>query len=180
MGPKSLTLLAVLPLLLGPGTVTAQIGMADMPTVTGPVQVLEGDLISVGGSVVRLYGIDAPELRQTCRTARGTSYDCGTAARAALERLVGGAEAECTLYARPDRRQAVGRCRIGDIDLGQAMVLRGWAFALTGQSHRYGADQGRAQAMRAGLWSGRAQAPWEWRIADQTADRGGPARRRRP
>ncbi len=141
----------------------AQIVLDPMETVTGFVQVIEGDVLSVNGSEVRLYGIDAPELTQTCRDARRAEFDCGETARAVLERLVGDQQVECTLYSRPDRR-SVGRCQIGAADLGQIMVQRGWAFALSGQSHRYDLAQAQAQAVHAGLWAGRAQPPWEWRV----------------
>lgn len=162
----------------GVSPAAAQIALDPFEVVSGFVQVVEGDVLSVNGAEVRLYGIDAPELRQTCRNARGAEFDCGAAARAVLERLIGDQQVECTIYSRPDRRRGVGRCRMGTTDLGQAMVQRGWAFALSGQSHRYDLDQSRAQAVHAGLWAGRAQPPWEWRLAHRDGGAGATAARR--
>ena len=44
--------------------------------VTGPAMVIDGDTIVVAGERVRLHGIDAPELHQTC-TAYGQPWACG-------------------------------------------------------------------------------------------------------
>ena len=41
--------------------------------VTGPATVVDGDTIIVAGERIRLEGIDAPELRQTC-TAYGQQW----------------------------------------------------------------------------------------------------------
>jgi endonuclease YncB( thermonuclease family) len=34
--------------------------------ITGPATVIDGDTIDIEGRRIRLYGIDAPESRQTC------------------------------------------------------------------------------------------------------------------
>src|SRR5438876_2373798 len=39
------------------------------PDIVGPAQVIDGDSIRVAGIEIRLYGIDAPEFRQTCMRA---------------------------------------------------------------------------------------------------------------
>ena len=43
------------------------------------------------------------------------------------------------------------------------MVMRGWARAQRGLSHRYDIAEARAQMDGAGMWSGTAEAPWIWR-----------------
>jgi endonuclease YncB( thermonuclease family) len=49
------------------GAVTARPSFAD---VSGPATVVDGDTLVVAGEHVRLQGIDAPEMHQTC-TAYG-------------------------------------------------------------------------------------------------------------
>jgi endonuclease YncB( thermonuclease family) len=50
--------------------------------VEGRARVVDGDTLEVGGRKVRLFGIDAPELDQTC-DAEGQLWACGAEARAA-------------------------------------------------------------------------------------------------
>ena len=56
------------------------------PEPFGPnakIVTLDGDTIKAGdGTEYRLFGMDAPELRQTCNEANGTSWLCGRAAKA--------------------------------------------------------------------------------------------------
>ena len=47
------------------------------------VRVIDADTVDVDGTRYRLFGIDAPEARQTCR-AWGRTWDCGAAATEAL------------------------------------------------------------------------------------------------
>ncbi len=43
----------------------------------GKPRIVDGDTIEIGGTKVRLHGIDAPESKQTCQTADGSEYRCG-------------------------------------------------------------------------------------------------------
>lgn len=134
--------------------------------VAGVPRVVEGDLIAVGGRLVRLYGIDAPEVGQTCRTARRETYDCGEVAKAMLERLIGPHEVECSVYSMQASTEImVGRCWAASRDLGGAMVARGWAYRLQSLSDRYSGEQALAQSRRRGVWAGTNQTPWAWRGA---------------
>lgn len=155
----------LLPLILALAALpaSAQIQYEPFHEVEGFVQVLEGDLISVNGTPVRLYGIDAPDLGQICRTRTGRPYDCGEASRAMLDRLIGAAQVSCTIYARLATDAEVGRCFVGRTDIAAALVRRGWAFSQPSLSNRYERPQARAQAREVGVWSGRAARPWVWR-----------------
>jgi endonuclease YncB( thermonuclease family) len=44
----------------------------------GAVRVVDGDTLDVGGTRVRLHGIDAPEIGQHCNRPDGLRWDCGT------------------------------------------------------------------------------------------------------
>ena len=44
--------------------------------LVGEATAVDGDSLSVGGTSVRLFGIDAPESRQTC-DRDGTDWGCG-------------------------------------------------------------------------------------------------------
>ncbi len=89
-------------------TAAALVAMLAVPAhadVTGPVCVTDGDTLVVngkrqrtrcaGGTRVRLFGIDAPELKQTCKHPSGRDFLCGRAAASFLLEHVGDRAVEC-------------------------------------------------------------------------------------
>lgn len=146
-----------------PPPAAGQTQLSPYEDAQGLVQVFEGDLISVGGKLVRLYGIDAPEIGQQCESAAGRAYDCGEASRKALESMIGSRMLNCTLFAKLEGSRFSGLCRHGNQDIGYLQVERGWAFVARGLSNRYIRVQTQAQIRKAGLWAGRAQRPWVYR-----------------
>lgn len=118
---------------------------------------------------VRLHAVDAPELLQAD----------GTAARAALARLIHKQELQLDCYKRDARGRAV--CRVAlpataaggtatDVEL--ELLRQGWAWhyrAFAGEQTaderaRYAAAEAEAQSARRGLWRAEApMPPWECR-----------------
>ncbi len=133
--------------------------------VTGPPRVIDGDTIEVAGRVIRLYGIDAPELGQVCRIGE-RAYDCGKIARTALLDLTAGITLRCKL-ASPNPEDGlngrIGHCRADGYDLSEGMAYTGWALALRPVSDRYVAFEEQARTAGRGLWKGPFIAPWDWR-----------------
>ena len=140
-------------------------GAPALAQVTGPPRVIDGDTIEVAGMVIRLYGIDAPELGQVCRIGE-RAYDCGRIARTALLDLTAGVAVSCKLAPPspedgPDGR--IGHCGADGYDLSEGMVYTGWALALRRVSERYVAFEERARTAGRGLWKGPFVTPWDWR-----------------
>ena len=52
--------------------------------LTGAAMAVDGDSIEIAGTRIRLEGIDAPELAQTCADTQGQSWACGRAALRAV------------------------------------------------------------------------------------------------
>ena len=78
-----------------------------MADVTGKPRVIDGDTIHIGKTKIRLHGIDAPEMKQTCKTSKGKEQMCGVLAKQALERLVRGQDVTCKGDTR-DQNPAIG------------------------------------------------------------------------
>ncbi len=140
-------------------------GASAVAEVAGPPEIIDGDTLAVQGRVIRLYGIDAPELGQACRIG-ARAYDCGRIARTALLDLTAGATVSCQLAPASPEDGAdgrIGRCRADGYDLSEGMAYTGWALALRPVSERYVVFEERARAARRGLWKGHFVAPWDWR-----------------
>ena len=131
--------------------------------VKGSGSAMEGDVVSVKGTMIRLRGVDAPDPGQTCRTLRGVEYDCFSAARAQLQQMLDLGEVTCVAKEQDRNQHHIGVCRVLGKDLSAAMLVRGWAFAYQSLSTAYGGLESRAQARKAGMWAGRVEAPWLWR-----------------
>src|SRR5215212_3248030 len=67
--------------------------------VAGAVYVVDGDTLRMGSLAVRLKGMDAPEMRQSC-LREGAPYPCGRIARDALIELVRDREVQCRIAGR--------------------------------------------------------------------------------
>lgn len=159
---RAAILASLLGLTLSPAA-EGQVVFSPAQPLDGIAVVIEGDRLNVNGLPVRLYGIDAPEIGQTCLSARGQSYDCGNVARNALDRLIGSRTVQCEIYSILANRDQVGTCSVGGRDIAAVMVVSGWAFPQRSLSTRYERLEARAQSVRAGLWAGRAERPWIWR-----------------
>jgi len=68
--------------------------MRPAETLHGVARVADGDSLVLDGVRIRLQGIDAPELAQTCKNG-DIVYPCGRQAAAALARLVGDRAITC-------------------------------------------------------------------------------------
>ena len=132
----------------------------------GPVRVVDGDTLELGGAAVRLYGIDAPEIGQVCMRA-GAPWACGAAAAALLRRLVQGREIACQAMGRDDAGHVVAKCRAGWMDLGAEMVTRG--MALADPRAGYLPNYREARALGEGIFAGAFVAPARWRRGERLA-----------
>lgn len=144
------------------------ISPAAAATLAGQADIIDGDTIKIGGIPVRLYGIDAPEGRQTCERD-GRIFGCGKQSTQALAALIAGKPVQCEIVGRDDYARALGICSVGDIELNRSMVRNGSAFAFIKYSDRYAADQNAAEVAKAGLWAGTFVKPWEWRLGEVQA-----------
>ena len=135
--------------------------------LSGPVtvtKVSDGDSLRIGKLRIRIFGIDAPELKQQCQDQNGTAWDCGLAARQQLENLLDANKLlDCELRDVDRYGRLVMQCFRGTVDIGAAMVRSGHALAYRSFSHLYVAEEQHATSARNGIWRGSFQPPWKWR-----------------
>ncbi len=93
-----------------------------------PVAV-DGDTLRCGGELVRLIGIDAPELPGHCRKGRVCTPGDGWQSKRAMAGLVARGAVRCHAVARDAYGRVLARCEAGGLDLSCAMIERGQAVA---------------------------------------------------
>ena len=133
--------------------------------ISGAAAGLDEDSIALaGGHRVRLWGIDAPELNQTCR-AGGRQWNCGREAARHLDRLVAGKTVTCIVIVRDVlRRVIVGDCTLGGQSLSRWMVANGWAVVNRRQTDVYVKEEDEARAAKRGIWGSSFEMPWDYKI----------------
>ena len=93
---------------------------AELPQqVSGPALVIDGDGFKIGEHEIRLFGIDAPEMRGGPQ---------GLKSRTAMDDLIAGQPVVCEVL-NPDRyKRLIAICTAQGRDLGEAMLEIGWAI----------------------------------------------------
>jgi endonuclease YncB( thermonuclease family) len=132
--------------------------------LAGRAQVVDGDTLEIAGQPIRLAGIDAPELDQTC-TVLDRVWNCGQEAMFALAFEIGTHWIACNERGRDSDGTVVAVCTAGPYDLAERMVRNGWALvdesAADGAGYRAALRQ--ARDFGSGLWRGGFIAPADWR-----------------
>lgn len=135
-----------------------------LPEVKGRGTALSGDSLKVGGTVVKLAGIEAPEEDQRCAGPGERRWRCAPAAREALARTLRSRSLTCRLAGEDEGGQRLATCVDGDTDIAAELVRSGHVFAVPGFFARYGTAEGEARAAKAGVWLGEAvERPSEFR-----------------
>ena len=150
--------------LCGPLTGAARAQGADTG-ITGTPEVLDADILKFGTQRVLLWGIDAPEKKQTCQL-NGQLWGCYEVAFRYLQLLSGRGEVTCTYKGDPDPfGRRFGVCESGGQDLNAEMVRAGMALAFDEESEDYDAAMVEAITAQAGLWQPGAdfEEPWVFR-----------------
>ncbi|MEO1225471.1 MAG: thermonuclease family protein [Pseudomonadota bacterium] len=141
-----------------------------LPASGQDIRVINGDTIEMDGEVIGLWGIDAPELDQTC-LRDGEVVAIGQISAEALEDLVS-SKVLCIDVGTDPHGRAIAQCRVRadnssdnfTTDLGLALVSAGLAWDWPEYSEgAYSSAQARAQAIGLGVWAHDCIPPWEWR-----------------
>jgi len=123
------------------------------PSAFTAVRAVDGDTLSAQQDGkpqrIRLAGIDAPELRQTCRDANGRDWSCGAAARLRLAALVAQGPVACTPQGEDRYGRLIATCSAGTVtDLGAELVRGGYAVNYSRYTSDYMSAERDARAAR--------------------------------
>ena len=121
------------------------------------VIVIDAGHLKADKTVIRLYGISAPEHDETCDTSSGRSWPCGARALGALRALLQTRTVECEMKGQVEQEQ-LALCRIGKTDLSNWLVRQGWAELDEDADAAYGDALKAAKKDKLGLWSDGRQA----------------------
>jgi len=127
-------------------------------TLAGRAEAVDGDTLRIGGTRIRLLGLDAVELDQQCRRA-GVEWACGRDARLFVADLLRAAATSCASDGSDRYGRVLARCRVNDRDLGDEIVRAGWATA----DIEYAIPLAEARLYRRGIWAGEFDEPAQWR-----------------
>ena len=133
--------------------------------IAGRPQVIDAGVLDFSGRRVRLHGIDAPDLNQTCRLS-GQSWTCGRDARWAAINRIHPHWVTCDVRGRGPAGAELAVCYLagfGQHELNVWLVAQGWALAAPDAPEAYAAAQASAEAAGRGLWRGEFVPPGAWR-----------------
>jgi endonuclease YncB( thermonuclease family) len=122
--------------------------------------VVDGDTLRVAGKTYRLWGIDAPEIRQTC----DENWQAGAEAAKTLTGLTQGKTVTCDDRSKDRYGRTIALCRANGEDLSATMVKLGMAWAFVRYSKDYVALEEKASEQRLGVHAKRCELPWNWRL----------------
>ena len=155
-GPTG-AILAIL-VLAGAALLTAWLEPAQ-PPIVGQARASDGDSFRLGEQRVRLLGLDAPELSQTCEKPDGQSWPCGRAARDRMAQLLRQGTVDCQPEDTDQYQRLLAYCTVGGADLGAIMVKEGLAIS----ADSYWPEEQAARQARLGIWAGGFERPRNWR-----------------
>lgn len=143
-------------------------------TVEGKAAASSGIRLRVGGTDVQLYGIEAPEATQACG-----NRSCAAAAKSALQKLVQGKRATCSISGRAEDGIASATCVVDGADVAAQLVRAGHVFSSTGLFATYASAEREARNGKLGLWKSNSDRPAEhrakvWEEAKRSAPDGCP------
>lgn len=130
--------------------------------ISGMPNVVDGDSFGLNGALVRLAGIDAPEVDQLCY--RGNiPHRCGIDARAWLASTIEDTRVDCRVHYRDGAERLIATCWSQGHEINSWAVKSGWALVWSGAQSPYGAIEEQARAAQDGVWAFDFRHPSEWR-----------------
>ncbi|MEM8973767.1 MAG: thermonuclease family protein [Pseudomonadota bacterium] len=122
--------------------------------VRGQAFVINGAIIKVGETLVRLRDIDPPVSNQRCDLGNGTEWYCGRSAAAVLRLMAHTRSVSCQLSGEKDQAKLaeLATCQAAGQDIGEEMLRRGMAWAAKGAPPVYREAEREARDRKMGVF----------------------------
>lgn len=138
---------------------TQKANFSSKETLEGHAFVIDGDSIMISSVMIRLLGIDAPELQQLCGN-KDAQYPCGLEAKKYLEKLIANHPVTCYWHKKDKYRRILATCKTKQVsNINATLVRNGWAVSY----HAYPKEEQEARERKKGIWQSNFQRPREWR-----------------
>ncbi len=119
--------------------------------ISGFASMQDEGLLKISGYRIRLYGIYIPPTGQTCYSFI-RPMPCGSRAALALNFKIEGDFVHCTPRIRHADDSITASCSLGNEDLSEWLLQKGWAVALPDAPFHYSALEKIAQSRGIGIW----------------------------
>jgi len=131
-------------------------------SIAGNLKIVDGDTIVLNGEKIRFFGIDAPELKQTC-TKNGQKISCGMLAKMTLAKKIGNEIPYCKKEGVDVYKRVLAECFVNGENLSVFLVRSGYAFAYRKYSKKFIKHEKFARENKLGIWSMQFEYPWNFR-----------------
>ena len=139
--------------------------------IQGLAKVIDGDTIKILNQKIRLFGIDAPEMKQKCKKpfisisflTLNKEYDCGVVSTIKLKKKIINKEISCLINNKDKYGRFIGECFYKNININGWMVENGYAIAYLKYSKKFLMLENLAKNNKKGIWQGKFEKPWNWR-----------------
>ncbi len=139
--------------------------------IRGYAKIIDGDTIKINSKKIRLYGIDAPEKKQTCKKSYlkignfffNKNYLCGHVSTNMLTKKINNQIIKCKIKDVDRYNRFIGECYKRNENLNSWLVSHGYAVAYRKYSKKYISDEINAKNNKLGIWQGKFEMPWNFR-----------------
>ena len=143
----------------------------EIKEISGNAQIVDGDTIKINSKRIRLYGIDAPEIKQMCKKPYLTiifftftkDYPCGKISTQKLEKKINNKVITCKILDIDRYKRLIGECFKRNLNLNSWLVSNGYAVAYRKYSKKYISNEINAKNEKKGIWQGKFEMPWDFR-----------------
>jgi endonuclease YncB( thermonuclease family) len=135
--------------------------------IVGIPKLIDADSFKIGTTEIRLFGVDAPEGKQTCKIGEEI-IKCGELAKQQLQNFIGNSEIVCKPLEYDKYERIVAECTSNQTNLNAWVVANGLAYAYRFHSDKYIADEEIAKSAKLGVWNMDAQQnPRDFRLENK-------------